>query len=69
VNNLLRKCENCVFGALDPHYKNQSLCIPKLPDWVVNVLSQHGYTKHQMVNNFEAADCPAFRLRDTGVNE
>lgn len=68
MKNLLRKCENCVFGR--KFDENRVKCLPKLPTWVSNILDVRYPDEYQgVVNNTHAETCEAFRLRETGVNE
>lgn len=67
--NLLRKCENCVFGN-ETKIPGTVYCYPKLPIWQIHRMqNQQAYLNGTYVDNYTAADCDAFRLRDTGVNE
>lgn len=74
VNNLLRKCENCVSAAgRQQKYEDNGLvvsirCQPRLPNWLY---ARYGFGEiyYDIVPNHTAESCDAFRLRDTGVNE
>lgn len=74
MTNLLRKCENCVFGN-QPWYEDHTLkvesvyCIPVLPKWTEQTLFITNIIPAHRVANNAAENCKAFRLRETGVNE
>ncbi len=62
MTNLLRRCENCVFGHRP--INNIVDCEPVIPEWMYPYVER----QYQMVKNNEAETCSAFRLRDIGEN-